>query len=158
MKYFLTTDDKLLQLNPETGVYRLRNTIERDKEVISKETFDSFDKKQIKKDEFSRLMNIYFKGVKHEWEYDSKKFRKMDNFGVTDYILGKDVPFHKLEKFQYDRLILIYHWGRIYYHLINYGGYGVAQLVCSRTHKLLNRWVRLKHASPIFCITDKRIC
>jgi hypothetical protein len=76
----------------------------------------------------------------------------MDNFGVTDYVLGKDFPFHKLEKYKYDRLI--YHWGRVYY----YGGYGVAQLVCPNTHKLLNRWVRLKNASPVFCITDKIIC
>jgi hypothetical protein len=162
MKYY-QIEDKLYQLNPETKVVRLRNTTEK-VDLIQYDEFVKWEKREIKKQDFSRLMNEYFRDVKHHWEYDGKKFRKMDNFEKkgyslsANYELGKQVPYHKLEKKDWlGNLILVYHWGRIYYHTISYNGEGVGQLVCPRTYNLL-RWCRLKHCSPVFCITDKRIC
>lgn len=148
--------------NPETNVYRLRNTINADEVILSVEDFNKLQVKSIKKDEFSRLMNIYFKDVKHEWEYEQTKFKKIDNFESsgsllsTNYVLGKDVPFHNFPDKHMNNLILVYHWGKVYYHTISYNGYAQGQLIDPYTMQYV-RWAQLKHCSPIFNINTKQI-
>lgn len=160
---FYKADDKLIQFNPETKVYKLRNTITTDDKRIAEDDFKSLNAKEIKRNEFSRLMNLYFKNIKHEWVYEHSHFKKIDNFEdnnhsfSSNYNLGKDVPYHKIEgKEYYGNLVLVYHWGRVYYHTISYGGYPQGQLICPKTHSIV-RWARLKNCSPIMNINTKKI-
>jgi len=167
MKYYKSAiDDKLIQFNPETKVYKTRNYTEKINPVLTLEEFNLLNPKEVKKQEFCRLMNEYYKNVKHSWEYEGKKFRKLDNFEAKNYSLsanydlGKDVPYHDLSdgnKWHYKKnLILVYHWDRIYYHTISYGGYKQGQLLDPKT---LNgvRWAQLKHCAPIFDVELKKI-
>ena len=107
-------------------------------------------------------MNVFFKDVKHHWEFGGTKFRKMPNFESngyrlsTNYDLGKDVPYHKIESMPYmGNVILVYHWGRIYYHSISYNGYAQGQLINPKTFELV-RWAQLKHCAPVFNKKKKR--
>jgi hypothetical protein len=164
MKYFKTDCDKLIQFNPETNVYRHRNVI-KGNQVIDVDTFNSFVSTQIKKDEFSRLMNAYFKYVKHEWEFEGKTFKKIDNFEADDrsiiknYILGKDIPWHNISKSESykENVILVYHWGKVYYFTVSYNGYKQGQLIDPRTMNYV-RWAQAKHCAPVFCKDTKQIC
>ena len=161
MKYY-KNDERLIQFNPETGIYKVRNTISKNVEdkVLPLEVFNLLDKTQIKKDEFCRLMNIYFKNIKHSWEYDHSFFRKLDNFEESgsnlssNYNLGKDVPYHEIGR--YDKYILVYHWGRVYYHTISYNGYKQGQLIDPKTMQIV-RWAQLKNCAPIFNEGTKKI-
>lgn len=108
-------------------------------------------------------MNIFFKNVKHEWTFNGVNYKKIDNFEALgyslsdNYSLGKDVPFHIIEDKKYfGNLILVYHWGKVYYHTISYNGYAQGQLICPRTFELV-RWAQLKHCSPIFNTITKKI-
>lgn len=161
MRYYKTNCGKLIQFNIETKVYKLRNTIQTTDKRISVEDFKNFNSIEIKKDEFSRLMNIYFKNVKHEWIHDGVKYRKIDNFegkGILlsdNYKIGKDVPYHHISKYE-KNYIIVYHWGKVYYHTISYNGYAQGQLIDIKTNKTV-RWARLKNCAPIFDTVKKQI-
>lgn len=168
MKYYVTEDNNLYQYNPETKVYKLRNSIERVDKRISEEDFNKLETSRVKDDEFFRLLNVYFKDVKHTWRFDGKKFRKLPNFEENNYslsdnyVLGKDVPYHDLNKegqnyYYLQNMVLVYHWGRLYYHTVSYNGYKQGQLVTMDEKHDFVRWARLKHCSPVFCVDDKRI-
>jgi hypothetical protein len=161
MRYYKTDDGKLIQFNPETKVYKLRNTIEK---VDTRISPDQLDLHEIKKDKFSLLMNEFFKSVKHSWVHNSCKFRKLDNFesdGIslsTNYVIGKDIPLHEIDDMKWiGKVILVYHWGKVYYHTISYNGYKQGQLIDPYTKQLV-RWAQLKHCSPIFNEETKTIC
>jgi len=136
-----------------TKIWRLRNG-DSAKQVISEGDLDKVELTQIKRQEFSRLMNIHYSKVKHNWEFNGNKFRKLDNFESTDYVLGKDVPLHDLGAL--GRCLLVYHWGRVYYHTISYNGYPQGQLIDVNTLKI-HRWTKLKHCAPIFNTKEKTI-
>ena len=164
MKYYKTADIFLIKYNPETKVYKLMNTIEKIDTRISLDGFKLLNPKEIKRDEFSRLMKIFFKSVKHKWTFEHSHFKKLDNFEEkgynlsANYTLGKDIPYHTIEGKEYfGNLILVYHWGKVYYHTISYNGYPQGQLICPKTFSLV-RWARLKNCSPIFNIDTKKIC
>lgn len=164
MRYYKTEDGelKLIQFNPETKVYKQRNLIEKIDSRISQENLPSM--KEIKKNEFSRLMNVFFKSVKHSWVHNGCKFRNLDNFESdgtflsTNYLLGKDIPYHEIPEMKWlGSVILVYHWGKIYYCTVSYNGYKQGQLIDPYTKELV-RWVQLKHCSPIFNEETKTIC
>ena len=165
MKYYKSECDKLIQYNPETKVFKIRNTIERIDTRVSETDFNEMNCVEIKKSEFSRLMNIFFKNVDHKWVFDHSHFKKLGNFEEengccpTNYLLGKKgVPYHVIEGKEYlGDLLLVYHWGKVYYHTISYNGYEQGQLVCTKTFKLV-RWAKLKHCAPIQNKNSKRIC
>ncbi len=160
MKFYQTPDNKLIQFNPETGVYKLRNTIEREDTRITQEDFAKMSANLIKRDKFSQLMNEYYKNVKHHWVYEFTKFRKMPNFESNEdnLVLGKDIPLHKIPGMEFlGDVVLVYHWGKVYYHTISYNGYKSGQLIDPRTFSLV-RWAQLKHCAPIFNIDSKKIC
>lgn len=162
MKFYKTECNKLIQFNPETGVYKQRNLTSKTV-VFSKEVFESMKSKQIKRDEFSRLMNIYFKDVNHSWTFEGKSYRKLDNFEdsgyriISNYNGGSDIPRHKTGSMAYDDMILVYHWGKVYYFTISYNGYKQGQLVDTKTLSHV-RWAQAKHCAPIFDETRKKIC
>lgn len=163
MRYYKTEDEKLIQFNPETKVYKLRNTIEKVDSRISPDELPK-DMKEIKKNEFSRLMNEFFKSVKHSWVHDGCKFRKLDNFesdGIfltKNYVLGKDIPYHEISEMKWiGKVVLVYHWGKVYYHTISYNGYKQGQLIDPYTKEFV-RWAQLKHCAPIFNEDTKTIC
>lgn len=161
MKYFLNLDNQdLIQYNPETQVYKKRNTIERSDSRID---IQGLNIKKLNKDNYCRLMNIFYKNVDHSWVYDNKNFMKMPNFKETEhqlssnYVFGKDVPFHKIEGKEWlGNVILVYHWGKVYYHTISYGGYKQGQLIDTVNYNLV-RWAQLKHCSPILNIDTNKI-
>lgn len=167
MKFYKTEDDKLFQFNPETKIYKLRNTVELIDPRISDDEFKVLATREIKNAEFSRLMNVYFKDVKHSWRYNYNNYRKLPNFEAeghsfsSNYKLGEDVPYHDLSNgniWSYlSRLVLVYHWGRIYYHTVSYGGYPQGQLINPITMDVV-RWARLKHCAPVFNEDIKKIC
>lgn len=168
MKFYVTEDDKLYQFNPQTGVYKLRNTVERIDKRIAPTEFSKLKKREIKRDEFSRLMNIYFKNVKHKWVFEGKKYRKLPNFESNtysysdNYKLGTDVPYHDInlkgKSYYYlKNMLLVYHWGRLYYHTVSYNGYPQGQLITIDEKHEFVQWCRLRNCAPVFCIDDKRI-
>lgn len=165
-KYFKVNTD-LYEFNSSENCYKQKNVISFLCPKYNKEDFFNLNPIKIKKQEFCRLMNIYFKGVKHEWKYylnnDECEFKKIDNFETkdyslsTNYVLGVDVPYHVIPGKEYlGNLIIVYHWGRIYYHTISYNGYPQGQLITIKEHKLV-RWAKLKHCSPVFNKTTKKI-
>lgn len=151
MLYYHTACGLLIQYNKETDVYKRRNRIDADDPRISNELFDTYDKTLIKRQEFSRLMNIWYANVDHRWKHDHSWFRKLPNFESTDcsYTLGKSVPMHIFENQYPPKLILVYHWGKVYYHTISYNGEDVGLLICPYTMNAV-RWAKLKHCAPIF--------
>lgn len=162
-RYYKTEDGKLISFNSTTNVYKWRNTIEKIDKRISTEDFQNLKTQELKLNEFSRLMNNFFKNVKHEWEYEGVKYRAIDNFESskhafsTNYILGKDIPFHSFEQLKYiGQVIMVYHWGKVYYHTISYGGYPQGQLINPKTFDIV-RWCQLKHCRPIFNTQTKKI-
>lgn len=107
---------------------------------------------EIKRDEFSRLMNVWFKATTHEWEYNGEKFKKLPNiesnsrYFCTNY---QDVDFGPYPT-------PVYHWGRIYLFTWSYNGYPQGQLIDIRTGKYV-RWAKSKHCAPIFNVTRNKI-
>ena len=166
MKFYIS-NDLLIRENPQTKIIRVcnrTNKINIDNHIISPDDFSIMEKKQVKKDKWCQLMNNWFRYVKHECVHDFYNFRKLDNFEAsehslsTNYILGKDVPYHTLEnKPYYGSFILVYHWGRIYYHTVSYGGYAQGQLMDINTFQTI-KWTRLKNCAPIFNVNTKNIC
>ena len=64
MKHYISEDQNILiQFNPETGVYKQRNHSSKELKHFTEKEFKSLNPKQIKRQEFSRLMNIHFKNV-----------------------------------------------------------------------------------------------
>lgn len=150
----------------ESGYYVQKNTTETNK-VISKEDFDKLVVSKVKKNNYYRMMNEYFKNIHDEWTYNGHDFVSKDNFKFengnysANYTLGKDIPFHNLNKpgedFYYlKNLIAVYHQGKVYYHTISYNGYDQGQLIDPKTHKFVG-WCKLKHCAPIFDKTLKKI-
>jgi len=150
---------KLIDFNTETNTYVVRNSISKKDKRISVDEFNLLNTTKIKHEEYCRLMNIYFKDIKDKWDYQWCEYRSLDNFEQKDghfslnYEIGKDVPFHDLNKpgenyYYLKNMILVYHWGKIYYHTISYGGYDQGQLIDSKTLKFV-QWCKLKHCAPI---------
>ena len=84
-----------------------------------------------------------------------------------NYKLGKEIPYHDLNKnggdyyyyyYYLKNMVLVYHWGRIYYHTVSYNGYVQGQLVTTDDKHNFVRWARLRNCAPIFCVDDKRVC
>jgi len=158
MKYY-KAEDKLIQFNPSTNVYRLRNTIATGNKCLTKEEFDSLNVTEIKKTKFCELMNIFFRDIKHEWTYENKRFRKLDNFDKNAKswdINWWDIPKHKVDGYIFTDLKLVYHWGRVYY-IIFSGNYAPkGQLVDIKKLKIV-QWVDIKNVSPVFDIEAKKV-
>lgn len=153
-KYYIA-DDKLIKLNLNTNTYRLMNSIAKESKSITLEQFNLLNAKEIKNCEFSRLMNIYFKNIKHEWTYNYSSYKKLDNLDdnlLMYYKMGK----YNLNDTYLSNLKLVYHWGKVYYLL--YGGQYApkGQLIDIKTGNIL-RWVHIKNVAPIINTNTKQI-
>lgn len=157
MNYF-KTENKLIQYNPETKIYKIRNNV-KNSIVLTIEEFKSLNAQKISKQNFCEEMNLYFKNVSNTWTFEGKEYRKLDNFESSmynfsnNYIIGKDIPYHDINN---QKVILVYHWGKVYYHTISYNGYKQGQLICPYTFKYV-QWSQLKHCAPVFDIKTKQI-
>lgn len=166
-KYYKSECGKLITTN-KLGEYVIRNTIGKDDKRISIEEFRSLIITQINLQKYSTLMNIYFKDIKEKWFYEHNEYMSLDNFESDKFSLSKNytigkggIPYHDINKPGKDReyfknIILVYHWGRVYYHTISYGGYPQGQLIDPETHEFV-QWCKLKHCSPVFNKTLKKI-
>lgn len=159
MRYY-QAGDHLIQMNPENPekTYRIKNTTERG-QVLSEEDFINSKPKELNKQKFSQLMNQYFVTVKHEWKHDHSMYRKLPNFETgefgecTNYDMVK-IPKHNVGI--HKDVILVYHWGNIYYLRWSYCGYINGYLIDIRTHNMV-RWTKPKHCAPVFKIDAKVI-
>lgn len=151
MNYY-KTPELLIQHNPITGVYRIRNTIKKGDKTISKQAFDLLDALQIKKRHFCELLNNYFRNQRQEWEFEGEKFQKLENFdkeGNSGNLTLADIPSHKITHYV---CIMVYHWGEVYFFRPTQFPKGL--LFDVKNQKLL-RWVDIKNVAPIFNKTKK---
>lgn len=165
MDYFKTEDGKLVQYNPVTKVYRVKNNVKKGSNILTEEEFKKLKPYRLNKQKFCTQMNAFFKTVKHEWTYKNKNFRKLDNFeldeygGCTNYDICK-FPRHDPKEsagHSYSRgNYLVYHWGKVYLFNWSYNGYPQGQLFDVNTGEFY-RWAKPKHCAPIFDETRKVI-
>ena len=153
------TDTLLIQHNPETGVYRIRNTIAKGNKTITKEEFELQEPIKIKHQKFCEKVNEFFRHINHGWEYENTYFRKLDNFdkdGKSSGFSYWDLPKHSQGRDYLDTLGLVYHWGRVYYFL--YGGNYCprGQLLDVNTLNVL-QWVHIRNVAPIFNTETKTL-
>ena len=162
MTKYYQTNDFLIQFNPTTQVARIKNNIGLTHSILSAEELSTLAKQEIKKQEFSRRLNEYFKQTPHSWEYEGVPFRKLDNFESNEVTScanynWQDIPKHQLPEKRYlGSLLLVYHWGRVYYFTWSYGGYPQGQLIDPRTLEIV-RWAKPKHCAPILNEVTKQI-
>lgn len=165
--YYKTECGKIIVHYRDKDIYVHKNDIKKDDKSISKEYFETLKSTKIKKNDYNRMMNEWFKDIHDEWTYKGHDYVSKDNFKTdgkslsTNYVIGRDVPFHDInepgEDYYYlKHLILVYRQGKVYYHTISYGGYKTGQLVDVNTHKLVG-WCQLKHCAPVFDKTIKKI-
>lgn len=158
---------KLIDFNKDTNTYILRNTISKKDKRIPLDDFNSLEVIKIGHDEYCRLMNIYFNSIKDSWTYDGTEYQSLDNFEKknynfsSNYKLGTDVPYHNLNKdgngyYYLKNLILVYHWGKVYYHTISYNGEDRGNLIDTKTLNAV-QWCQLKNCSPVFNKKTKTI-
>ena len=158
MKYY-KANDKLIQHNENTGIYRIRNTTDRINNILSKEQFDLLEPIKIKKTKFCELVNIYFKSIKEEWMFENSHFKKLENFDANGNGSGfkwTDIPLHKVDGYTYSTLKIVYHWGRVYYMLCGGSYFPKGQLVDTKTLKIV-QWVDIKNVAPVFNVGTKKI-
>ena len=161
MKHFISEDKtKLIQFNPETGVYKQRNHDAKETNVFTEEEFIKLNPKKIKRQEFSRLMNIHYKNVKHSWIFDHTHYSKLPNFESDRHFLiinYDNIPTHTIKGMEWlGKVYLVYHWGKVYYFTLSYNGYAQGQLICTKTNNIV-RWARAKNCAPIFNEITKKI-
>ena len=164
--YYKSECGKLIQYNRDTDTYSIRNDIKKVDKRLSFNEFMLFNVKIINTQEFSRLMNIYFNSIKETWIFEGSEYQSLDNFEFKDgnlsanYILGKEIPYHHIIQSEYfgykAEMILVYHWGKAYYHDISYNGEDTGRLYDIKTFKSV-QWCKLKHCSPIFNKSSKKI-
>jgi hypothetical protein len=154
MKYFQTTCGLLVKYFDLKDFYVITNNVKLKDKRISSEDFNKLQKIQIKNQKFSKLMNDYYRTVKESWSYQHKNYRNLANFDPTvDY----NMPRHNIDTLPYkDKLIMVYHWGKVYFYLSNHNSNGRGQLICPKTLKIV-RWVRLQNCAPIFDEDLKKI-
>ena len=164
--YYKTDCKKLIQYNENTDTFSIRNETKKVDKRISINEFRLLNTTIIKSQEFCRLMNIHFNSIKDSWMFDGTEYQSLDNFEYKDYNLsdnynlGKEVPFHEIpSRYNPDHkrnMILVYHWGKVYYHDISYNGEMTGSLYDTKTLKSV-QWCKLKHCAPIFNKLTKKI-
>ncbi len=156
IRHYLMKNGDLVQYNQESKVYKKRNNIEHIDTRLTEEFFLENVDKQIKRGEFSRLMNEFFKNVKHQWRFENTDYEKADNFEDSEYCLSVNYEVHKFPRHTSGKHIMVYHWGRVYYHTISYNGYKQGQLINIKTGEYV-RWAQLKHCAPVRNVNTKQI-
>ena len=73
-----------------SDVYVHKNTIKKSDKRMSKVDFDELETTKIKKDEFNRLMNVYFRDIKETWTHDGEDFMSLDNFETTEQMFSSN--------------------------------------------------------------------
>lgn len=149
-KDYYKTDKLIIQYNHETNTYFIRNRIGLIDSRITKEEFNSLNVTKIKKKEYDTLVNQYYNNTEDEWVYNNVKYKKINNFSQQDWY--SKIPKHKDN---YGWYFKVYHLGKVYYCLPNYGGMRRSILYDVNTLKHC-KWTALKHCQPIFNITENK--
>jgi hypothetical protein len=151
-KFYKDSNGLLYSKSLETKVVRLRTTTDKAKVIQHVDFLEAkLDLTEIKREEFSRLMNIYFKDIHEEWEYNGEHFRSLDNFTGEGSSLISNYDFKSLPKHDcgvYGTCLLVYHCGRLYYFTLSYNGYKSGQLLDMKRQTAV-RWAQAKHCAPI---------
>lgn len=156
-KGYYKANDLLIQYNYSTNTYFIRNRIGLKDSRITKEEFDKLNAIKIKKKEYDTLVNQYYNNTEDEWIYNNVKYKKINNFSEKDWYTK--VPKHKKIRPGYfdlgDIFFIVYHLGKVYYCLPNYGGMGRCILYDINTLQHC-KWTSLKHCQPIFNIIENK--
>lgn len=156
-KYYKTVDDKILvRKSLHKDEYYHTNLL---KPIIINP--NDFTLIEIKNQEYSRLMNIYFKDIKDEWDYkpfpnhSKQTFRKLPNFKSVDEVyVKKSIIWHETNN--HNQAIIVYHWGKIYYLIPMYGGFDKGYLLDINTQKFV-RWTKAIHCAPILNVSLNKL-
>ncbi|MCU9931085.1 hypothetical protein OFL77_27520, partial [Escherichia coli] len=62
---------------------RLKSAFE--KTLLTQEKFDKSNPVNIKQAVYLQLLNEFFRTAKHEWVYKNTRFRKLENFEISEY-------------------------------------------------------------------------
>jgi len=151
-KDYYKTKVLIIQYNHNTDTYFIRNRIGLIDSRLAKEQFDSLNAVKIKKIEYDTLVNKYYNNTEDEWIYNNVKYKKINNFSQQDWY--NKIPKHTLGEHWY-WYFKVYHLGKVYYCLPNYGGMGRSCLYDVNTLKQC-KWTALKHCQPIFNITENK--
>lgn len=164
IRYYITECDKLIKLYCDHMTYVYMNTISTSDKRLTKSQFDSFRTKQLKKCDYNKLMNEFFKTVEHEWTHNGDRYRKLENFVQTEtvcdnYALGNQIHYHSIcianSNYKQD-CIVVYYRGRIFYHTLMYQGDYRGQLIDMLTLKRVG-WTSLKNCAPIVKLSNNKI-
>lgn len=99
IKFFKTKCGKILQMNAQTKIYKILNTVEHIGKKISEKEFLDLNPIGINKTEYENLMDDYFSKVEHQWSYKSSDYKRGDVVRHDEYC---DKGFY-------------YHWGQVYF-------------------------------------------
>lgn len=155
-RYYKTLDGKILIRKTYLGDCYKTNLPKHSKVDETK-----YELKEIKNQEYSRLMNSYFRNLKDEWEYKPlgtsgkyQTFMKLPNFeSCADIYRRNNLVWHDIGS--YNKALIVYHWGKIYYFLPMYGGIERGRLLDLTTKEQL-RWTQARNVAPIFNLTSNR--
>ena len=75
MKYFKTSCNKLI-LQDNNDIYFIKTQVEKNVYELQKPYIDTLGLTKITKPVFYKLLNLWFKKVKHEWFYKGNKFKR----------------------------------------------------------------------------------
>jgi hypothetical protein len=147
----------LIKFDTISETYVIKNTIDTFcKSIISKDEFLLLNPVKIKKSLFYKLLNNYFKDIKHWWKYEHQYFRKLENFdknGNSSRFKIHEVPSHSINN--YNDLKIVYHCGKIYYmHCNQY--FPKIKLFDFNTLRCI-KWTNIKNVTPIFNENIKKI-
>lgn len=141
---------------------RLKSTYK--KKILSEEEFISSNPIKINKHKYSEELNNYFKNTKYEWEYESIKFKKLDNFefnnngiSISNYNIEKDLHFHDFGISWLGKCIIVMYHGILYYTFFNGNYFPQMQLIDFKTKELVGKWTNIKNLAPVFNKTTKKI-
>lgn len=131
------------------------------KKELSENEFLESNPLKMNKRKYLESINNYFRESKFSWTHKNTKFRRMDNFEISEFgtmsnYNFSDIPKHKISSVL-DKCIIVLYRDRIYYGLVNGNYYPKIQLINFHTKELTGKWTSIKNLAPIFNITDKKI-
>ncbi len=101
------------------------------------------------RNEYNRLKNELFLGVRESWNFEDSKYRNLNNFETEKEFLS--LPEHKNTfgaKYRH-----VYYQGNIYMAYLHHSG----KLCLMNKNNSSVIWTAIKNASPVFDINNKKV-
>lgn len=133
------------------------------KQIISENDFNNSNPVKIKKQKYLEELNTFFKNTKFEWTYNGTDFKKLDNFeikkfgNIENYVIGKDIPLHDIEKSYIGSCFIVLYQGKMYYTFLCSNYFPQMRLIDFHTKQLTSKWTNIKNLAPVFNKHTKQI-